>query len=225
MAQPSSSLPAATAPEVEPGDRFELVRDGARLGLPRDLGPDGFEVGAVVDLKGRPLAFGFDPASRRIIIEAAGGSDEAGGSAWLECLAPGQFRLDLQDGPAGAQPGAGGPGEGGIRIDGDPGDLAIIRRGGEPGAGLKEFELALRATKLATNAGFDRLIALPMIREVEPLEHQIRTVKAVLRRLRGRALLCDEVGLGKTVEAGLILAELFAQGAGPVGPGPGPPLA
>jgi len=88
----------------------------------------------------------------------------------------------------------------------------MIRRGGGSGAGIRELDLALRATRLATVAGFDRLIALPMVREVEPLEHQIRTVKAVLRRLRGRALLCDEVGLGKTVEAGLILAELFARG-------------
>ena len=40
---------------------------------------------------------------------------------------------------------------------------------------------------------------------MELLEHQIRTAKTVLRRFRGRALLCDEVGLGKTIEAGLIL--------------------
>jgi len=29
----------------------------------------------------------------------------------------------------------------------------------------------------------------------------------VLQRFRGKALLCDEVGLGKTIEAGLIVAE------------------
>jgi SNF2 family DNA or RNA helicase len=34
----------------------------------------------------------------------------------------------------------------------------------------------------------------------------------VLRRLRGRAQLCDEVGLGKTVEAGMILLELVVRG-------------
>jgi SNF2 family DNA or RNA helicase len=39
-------------------------------------------------------------------------------------------------------------------------------------------------------------------------EHQLATVKTVLNRMRGRALLADEVGLGKTVEAGIILAEL-----------------
>ena len=79
-------------------------------------------------------------------------------------------------------------------------------------AGLRDFELAKEAARLATQAGFDKLIALPLVREMEPLEHQIRTVKTVLRRFRGRALLCDEVGLGKTVEAGLILSELMIQG-------------
>ena len=47
---------------------------------------------------------------------------------------------------------------------------------------------------------------------MELLEHQIRTAKTVLRRCRGRALLCDEVGLGKTIEAGLILDELHLRG-------------
>src|SRR5919108_595358 len=51
-----------------------------------------------------------------------------------------------------------------------------------------------------------------MVRDMELLEHQVRTAKTVLRRMRGRALLCDEVGLGKTVEAGLILDELCLRG-------------
>ena len=38
-----------TTNSPETGDRFELVRDGDRLGLPRDLGPDGFGVESVVD--------------------------------------------------------------------------------------------------------------------------------------------------------------------------------
>ena len=76
-------------------------------------------------------------------------------------------------------------------------------------AGLKEFDLALRAARLATHAGFDRLIALPMVRDMVPLEHQIRTATTVLRRFRGRALHCDEVGLGKTIEAGLVVQELL----------------
>jgi SNF2 family DNA or RNA helicase len=75
-----------------------------------------------------------------------------------------------------------------------------------------DFALGLRAARLASHPGFDRLIALPMVREMELLEHQTRTAMTVLRRLRGRAMLCDEVGLGKTVEAGLVLSELLMRG-------------
>src|SRR5439155_8699383 len=92
-----------------------------------------------------------------------------------------------------------------------PQDWSVLRGGGIP-AGLKEFDLALEAAQLATHAGFDRLIALPMVRDIELLEHQIRTAKTVLRRFRGRALLCDEVGMGKTIEAGLVLSELHMRG-------------
>src|SRR5262249_14894523 len=56
------------------------------------------------------------------------------------------------------------------------------------------------------------LICLPLVRDMELLEHQIRTAKTVLGRFRGKALLCDEVGLGKTIEAGLIFAELRLRG-------------
>src|SRR5262249_56398860 len=79
-------------------------------------------------------------------------------------------------------------------------------------ASLAEFQLALRAGQLATHAGFDQLMCLPLVRDMELLEHQMRTAKTVLRRLRGRAMLCDEVGLGKTIEAGLILSELHMRG-------------
>src|ERR1700727_3966127 len=76
----------------------------------------------------------------------------------------------------------------------------------------RDFDLGLRAARLATHPGFDRLISLPMVREMDLLEHQTRTAITVLRRLRGRAMLCDQVGLGKTVEAGLILSELLMRG-------------
>jgi SNF2 family DNA or RNA helicase len=46
----------------------------------------------------------------------------------------------------------------------------------------------------------------------EPFEHQVATVRVVLRRMRGRAILADEVGLGKTIEAALVLSELRARG-------------
>jgi len=53
----------------------------------------------------------------------------------------------------------------------------------------------------------DNLLCLPHCR-IERLEYQLRTALRVLGPLRGRALLSDEVGLGKTIEAGLVTKEL-----------------
>jgi hypothetical protein len=37
-----------------------------------------------------------------------------------------------------------------------------------------------------------------------PFDYQVQAARVALRRMRGRAILADEVGLGKTIEAGLI---------------------
>lgn len=47
---------------------------------------------------------------------------------------------------------------------------------------------------------------------MELFPHQIKCVKKVLDEMNGRALLADEVGLGKTIEAGMILKELILRG-------------
>ena len=65
---------------------------------------------------------------------------------------------------------------------------------------------------LSLRRGFESLIALNTIQGFEPFPHQIRTAERTLRELRGRALLCDEVGLGKTIEAGLIMKEYVVRG-------------
>src|SRR5207253_7455575 len=54
-------------------------------------------------------------------------------------------------------------------------------------------------------------VSLPRLRFV-PFDYQLRAAETVLRRLRGRAILADEVGLGKTIEACLVLAELRLRG-------------
>jgi superfamily II DNA or RNA helicase len=48
---------------------------------------------------------------------------------------------------------------------------------------------------------------------VEPKPHQVSVLMRVMEKPRSRMILADEVGLGKTIEAGLILKELRARGA------------
>ncbi|MDR1828721.1 MAG: DEAD/DEAH box helicase [Methylobacteriaceae bacterium] len=59
--------------------------------------------------------------------------------------------------------------------------------------------------------GGDILLA-PMEANVIPLPHQIRALSRVVSGGRMRCLLADEVGLGKTIEAGLVLRELKLRG-------------
>jgi SNF2 family DNA or RNA helicase len=218
MSKRPASASASTAElrtlELEPGDRFEIVRSGDRLSLPRVLGPGGIAVQRVEDEAGRTLDATLDPVGRRLVIPQMGGvvpDANVGATCWLEYRGPGTFRLvaDRAQRPA---PNGTVTTEQGIPIVLDANDWTVIGTEPLPQTGLPEFELTLEAASLATQAGFDRLIALPLVRDIELLDHQIRTVKTVLRRFRGRALLCDEVGLGKTIEAGLILSELIMRG-------------
>ncbi|MBI3493154.1 MAG: hypothetical protein HY047_15450, partial [Acidobacteria bacterium] len=48
---------------------------------------------------------------------------------------------------------------------------------------------------------------------IDLLPHQLEPALAVLRGIGSRVLLADEVGLGKTIQAGLVLSELRARGA------------
>lgn len=64
-----------------------------------------------------------------------------------------------------------------------------------------------RAVAVLRRPGFDTLLSLPQL-TFEPFDYQQETAATVLRRMRGRAILADEVGLGKTIEAGLIATEL-----------------
>ncbi len=76
---------------------------------------------------------------------------------------------------------------------------------------LRGFFLRERAALWWVSNQSDDLLCLPHCR-VERLEYQIRTALRVLGPLRGRALLSDEVGLGKTIEAGLVIKELLTRG-------------
>src|ERR1700726_3999998 len=49
---------------------------------------------------------------------------------------------------------------------------------------------------------------------IDPNPHQIDAVIFALKRIpEGGCILADEVGLGKTIEAGLVIAQLRAEGA------------
>jgi SNF2 family DNA or RNA helicase len=72
-------------------------------------------------------------------------------------------------------------------------------------------ELVDAAVEVWSRPGFDTMLSIPRL-AFEPFDYQIQTAQTVLRRMRGRAILADEVGLGKTIEAGLILAELRVRG-------------
>lgn len=56
------------------------------------------------------------------------------------------------------------------------------------------------------------LLLAPIQSSVVPLPHQIHALNRAVSRDRTRYLLADEVGLGKTIEAGLILRELKLRG-------------
>ena len=73
------------------------------------------------------------------------------------------------------------------------------------------FDLRLEGEKLAAVNTFEELLALGLA-DVDHMDHQIAAAKKVLGPMRGRAVLADEVGLGKTIEAGLILKELVVRG-------------
>src|SRR6267143_3459418 len=60
----------------------------------------------------------------------------------------------------------------------------------------------------------ERYAAAQRQARIDPNPHQIDAVIFALRRLReGGCILADEVGLGKTIEAGLVIAQSRAEGA------------
>jgi SNF2 family DNA or RNA helicase len=73
------------------------------------------------------------------------------------------------------------------------------------------FQLRQRGLALQLAQGFDKLLCLEEI-AVEHYQHQIDAALRALHQMRGRALLADEVGLGKTIEAGIVMKELIQRG-------------
>ena len=77
---------------------------------------------------------------------------------------------------------------------------------------LANYQLRLQYHHLTLFKGYDELVCLNQLHNVEKFWYQIETVKKVLKQFRGRVLLCDEVGLGKTIEAGMLIKEYLLRG-------------
>ena len=86
----------------------------------------------------------------------------------------------------------------------------LVQETAFPLADLRGYFLRERAARWWVSNQSDDLLALPHCR-IQRLDYQIRTALRVLGPMRGRALLSDEVGLGKTIEAGLVLKELLTR--------------
>ncbi|MCD7033177.1 DEAD/DEAH box helicase [Metabacillus sp. GX 13764] len=59
---------------------------------------------------------------------------------------------------------------------------------------------------------FEGLQAPRHLPDFTPLPHQLEVAKMVVENMNGKAILADEVGLGKTIEAGLVLKEYMIRG-------------
>lgn len=74
------------------------------------------------------------------------------------------------------------------------------------------FRMAYQAVNVTKRPSFKGLQALEYLPHLDILDHQLQTAEQVLESMHGRAILADEVGLGKTIEAGLILKEYMVRG-------------
>ncbi|MHC5540410.1 hypothetical protein ACYOEI_19490, partial [Singulisphaera rosea] len=70
----SQSKAGDSTVSLEPGDRFEVTRDGIspRLKLPAVFGPSGFAIDRLEDREGRPLEIAASSATRLLEVPAIG---------------------------------------------------------------------------------------------------------------------------------------------------------
>jgi SNF2 family DNA or RNA helicase len=81
-----------------------------------------------------------------------------------------------------------------------------------PWANWELYKLAYEVTNYLSIPSFEGLVAPLHLDHVTPLPHQLEVAQTVVEKLNGKAILADEVGLGKTIEAGLILKEYMIRG-------------
>jgi SNF2 family DNA or RNA helicase len=78
---------------------------------------------------------------------------------------------------------------------------------------IDHYRLLTNATRLCLVYEYDKLLSISNSKMVPEL-YQLMAVKKVMESLRQRFLIADDVGLGKTIEAGLIMQELTARQRG-----------
>src|SRR5439155_10366823 len=99
--------------------------------------------------------------------------------------------------------------EDGVRIAIETDPISRLRNGELDTA--RSVNLRLAATRLLFSHQYDDLSSLSNSRvEIKP--HQVGVLHRVASSYPHRFILADEVGLGKTIEAGLIIKELKARG-------------
>jgi SNF2 family DNA or RNA helicase len=74
------------------------------------------------------------------------------------------------------------------------------------------YKLAYEVEQHLAIPEFEGLQAPKHLPNLQPLPHQLEVAKTVIETMNGKAILADEVGLGKTIEAGLILKEYMIRG-------------
>jgi len=78
---------------------------------------------------------------------------------------------------------------------------------------INNYLLLTNATRLSLVYEYDKLLSISNSKMI-PEPYQLLAVKKVMESLRQRFLIADDVGLGKTIEAGLIMQELAARHRG-----------
>ncbi|PAF38805.1 ATP-dependent helicase [Terribacillus saccharophilus] len=87
----------------------------------------------------------------------------------------------------------------------------VLQQEGET-ASWEHFQMAYTAAKETNIDTFTGLVAPGYLPHMTFHPHQLEASRRVVEEMNGRAILADEVGLGKTIEAGLVLKELMIRG-------------
>ncbi|RFU66772.1 DEAD/DEAH box helicase [Peribacillus saganii] len=102
-----------------------------------------------------------------------------------------------------------------ITVHSDPawgaGLLSKVENDG-PWGNWELYKLAIHVEKQLVIPEFAGLQAPKYLSDLKPLPHQLEAARQVVENMNGKAILADEVGLGKTIEAGLILKEYMIRG-------------